>query len=93
MNTVSIKIGNAITVIKSVNGSSIVNQYKMNKFSDVIKSLDSFNISGNSKPAKLNKYIALACASNFIISKKDIRNAGFEGVNADVLSYNLSFTK
>lgn len=93
MNTVSIKIGNAITVIKSVNGSSIVNQYKMNKFSNVIESLDSFTISGDSKPAKLNKYIALALACNFTISKQDIKNAGFEGVNADVLSYNLLFTK
>jgi hypothetical protein len=48
---------------------------------------------GDSKPAKLNKYVNLALQNGFVKSAETIKNAGFEGKNSDVLSYKITFTK
>jgi hypothetical protein len=89
MTTASIYITKKITVIKGC----IVTEHDMNEFTNIIQNLQCFDIKGDSKPAKLNKYVNLALQNGFVKSAETIKNAGFEGKNSDVLSYKITFTK
>lgn len=89
----SIVIGTKITLIEPKGKFTAVSDHKMGDFEKVISRLKEFKIKGDSKPQKLKKYITLAEKRGFKIDKKSIRNAGFQGKNSDVLSYNILFKK
>lgn len=93
-NIPSVTIGTTtITTIESKNKIGIVQQHDLKNFSKVISKYKKFKLSGTSKPEKMKKYLSLAESQKYKISSKSIKNAGFEGINKDVLNYYIIFEK
>jgi len=90
MNAATFNIGTQITVIFN----NMVYCAKMKDFATNACKFDSVTIKGNSKPAKLAKYQSQLLGNGFtLVSENFNRNAGFEGQNADVVNYSLTYTK
>lgn len=90
MKTATINIGSKIDII-SINS---VTTFNMAKFPEEITNFDMFTLNGLAKPAKLAKYKAIAISKGYqLVETKWCNNAGFEGENADVLNFNITFKK
>lgn len=90
MNTATLNIGKQVTVI--IGGC--VTSEKMGNFVNVVTSMESVKLTGMSKPAKKSKYENLLLNAGFKVSSVDYcHNAEFDGINSDVISYSISFSK
>lgn len=86
----TLNISKAITLIIGGN----VKTFKMGDFAAVMNNLDVFTMTGTSKPAKLAKYKQIAIENGYTLTATVwCQSCGFEGVNADVLNFNFTFTK
>jgi len=90
MTTATLNIGKQTTLI--VGG--IVTTEKMGSFESIINKFNSIIFTGMSKPAKKEKYEKMLVNSGF--SKSVVlfdRNAGFDGINSDVIDFRVEYTK
>ena len=90
MTTATLDIGKQTTLI--IGG--IVTTEKMGSFESIINKFDNIIFTGMSKPAKKEKYERLLDNAGF--SKSCVwydRNAGFEGINSDVIDFRIKYTK
>lgn len=79
--------------ITRIDGNS-VSSSKMASFPAAFAGLDSFKLTGHCKPGKIAKYQQIAEAAGYAITETVwMQSAGFEGQNADVISFNLIFSK
>jgi hypothetical protein len=90
MKNATININKILTVI---NGS-LVTDYKMSQFNDVVSQFNEVRIQGFAKPNKLNKYRKQIEECGFALeSTVNLSNAGFDDGNSDVMYFVLNYKK
>jgi hypothetical protein len=90
MKNATVNINKILTVI---NGS-LVTDYKMSQFNDVVSNFNEVKIQGFAKPNKLNKYRKQIEECGFVLdSVVNLSNAGFDNGNSDVMYFVLNYKK
>ena len=90
MNNATINITSIVT---KITGKCVTN-YKLTNLSDALVNLDVFSFTGMSKQSKIDKYKQVILSNGFELSQTVwFENAGFEGKNSDVTTFNLVFVK
>jgi hypothetical protein len=94
MKSASLNIGTKITFMQYIDKGCAVSTHKFSEFEALISDVDALAFEGLAKPAKFAKYEALILANGFtVVSVEYNGNAGFEGANADVISFCITYKK
>ena len=89
MKSASLIIGKQVTLV--VGGK--VTTEKMGSFETVISNFNTIIFCGMSKPAKKQKYENLLTKAGFSVNEVCYsHNAGFEGLNSDVIDFRIEYT-
>ena len=73
---------------------NFVTTCKYAQLHDMLARYNEVTITGTSKPAKLQKYMNEVQAAGFRhIETNWMQHAGFEGANADIVNYSITFIK
>lgn len=94
MRTATISIQKILTIMEKTSFGTITSCKKMGSFDSIINDFDKIQITGMAKPSKLNKYKQIMINNNFVNTNiVALNNAGFDGINSDVISFSLVFEK
>lgn len=91
----TITLSKTLTAITAISKNQTnVSSHKIGEFTSLISPLSEVNITGTTKPAKLEKFVNLLNQNGFSESVEIYKyNAGFEGKNSDVITFNIKFKK
>ncbi len=94
MANATLVLGQKITLMESVGACVIISSDKMGNFTATVSRFDRIDFNGMAKPAKMAKYQSLLVEAGFSVkSEQWVSNAGFEGKNSDVISFNITYAK
>ena len=92
MKNATIAIGTKVTMITEETKGHSIKTGKMGDFSSFINGLKEVTLTGTTKPAKLQKYQSILTASGFsFVATEWNENAGFEGINSDVIRFRIKY--
>jgi hypothetical protein len=90
----TLNLGKKATFIKEGTFGTSVCAENLGDIASFVSNIAALTLTGLAKPSKLAKYQAVILNAGFVVAYTDWNNnAGFEGKNADVITFRINYTK